>query len=88
MIRLSLSWFISGGTHLGKVAQLETQTPGEVQEDMLVTLRDAYENARKLFMFSLINAKSGLTDAADVIETEDGHLSKKEMKRLEVSQEL
>ena len=40
MIRLSLSWFISAGTHLRKVAQLEvSQTPGrftgEVQEDML-----------------------------------------------------
>ena len=88
MIRLSLSGYISAGTHLRKVAQLEvSETPGrfteEVQEDMLVTLRDAYETARKLFMFSLINAKSGLTDAADVIETEDGLLSKKEMKRME-----
>ena len=90
MIRLSLSGFISAGTHLRKVAQLEvSQTPGrftdDVQEDMLVTLRDAYEVARKLFMFALINAKSGLTDAADVIETEDGLLSKKEMKRLEAT---
>ena len=90
MIRLSLSSFISAGTHLRRLAQLEaSQTPGrftaEVQEDMLVTLRDSYEVARKLFMFSLINAKSGLADAASVIETEDGLLSKKEMKRLEAT---
>ena len=90
MIRLSLSSFISAGTHLRKFAQLETSnTPGrftaEVQEDALVTLRDSFEVARKLFMFALINAKSGLSDAAAVIETEDGLLSKKEMKRLEAT---
>ena len=90
MIRLSLSSFISAGTHLRKFAQLETSdTPGTytdgVKEDSLVTLRDAYETSRKLFMFSLINAKSGLSNAADVIETEDGLLSKKEMKRLEAT---
>ena len=90
MIRLSLSSFISAGTHLRKFAQLETSdTPGTytdgVKEDSLVTLRDAYETSRKLFMFSLINAKSGLSNAADVIETEDSLLSKKEMKRLEAT---
>lgn len=90
MIRLSLSGFISAGTHLRRFAQLEpSQTPGrftaEVQEDALVTLRDSYEVSRKLFMFALINAKSGLSDAASVIETEDGLLSKKEMKRLEAT---
>ena len=90
MIRLSLSGFISAGTHLRRVAQLDTsQTAGrltdEVQQDLLVTLRDSYENSRKMFMFSLINAKSGLSDAASVIETEDGLLSKKEMKRLEAT---
>ena len=72
------------------MAQLDTsQTAGrltdEVQQDLLVTLRDSYENSRKMFMFSLINAKSGLSDAASVIETEDGLLSKKEMKRLEAT---
>ena len=49
-------------------------------------LRDEYEFTRKMFMFSLINAKSGLADAANVINTEDGLLNKKEMKRLELSQ--
>ena len=87
MIRLSLSGFISSGTHLRRFAQLDTtDNPGTftdvVKEDVLVTLRDAYEASRKMFMFALINAKSGLSDAASVIETEDGLLSKKEMKRL------
>ena len=90
MIRLSLSIFISAGTHLRRLAQLDTSdTPGrltdEVQEDLLVTLRDSFENSRKMFMFSLINAKSGLSDAASVIETEGGLLSKKEMKRYEAT---
>ena len=57
----------------------------DVKEDVLVTLRDAYEASRKMFMFCLINARSGLSDAAAVIETEDGLLSKKEMKRLEAT---
>ena len=90
MIRLSLSGFISSGTHLRRFAQLDTtDNPGTftdvVKEDVLVTLRDAYEASRKMFMFALINAKSGLSDAASVIETEDGFLSKKEMKRLEAT---
>ena len=90
LIRLSLSGFISAGTHLRRLAQLDTsETAGkltdEVQQDLLITLRDSYENSRKMFMFSLINAKSGLSDAASVIETEDGLLSKKEMKRLEAT---
>ena len=90
MIRLSLSSFISAGTHLRKFAQLDaSDAPGQfnadVQEDTLVTMREAFEISRKMFMFSLINAKSGLSDAASVIETEDGLLSKKEMKRLEAT---
>ena len=52
-----------------------SQTPGrftaEVQEDMLVTLRYSYKVARKMFMFSLINAKSGLADAPLVIKTKE-----------------
>ena len=90
MIRLSLSGFISSGTHLRRFAQMDTaDNPGtftdDVKEDVLVTLRDAYEASRKMFMFCLINARSGLSDAAAVIETEDGLLSKKEMKRLEAT---
>ena len=90
MIRLSLTSFISAGTHLRRLAQVEpSDTPGrftvDLQDDLLTTLRDSYETARKMFMFALINAKSGLSDAAAVIETEDGLLSKKEMKRLEAA---
>merc|ERR1719397_1379375 len=48
MIRLSLTSFISSGTHLHRLAQIEaSDTPGrltpELQDDLLMTLRDAYE---------------------------------------------
>ena len=91
MIRLSTSSFIGAGTLLRKLAMLEASRGDgkfteEVQSDTLMLLRDEYEFTRKMFMFSLINAKSGLADAANVINTEDGLLNKKEMKRLELSQ--
>ena len=91
MIRLSTSSFIGAGTLLRKLAILEASRGDgkfteEVQSDILMLLRDEYEFTRKLFMFSLINAKSGLVDAANVINTEDGLLNKKEMKRFEASQ--
>ena len=91
MIRLSTSSFIGAGTLLRKLAMLEASRgvgkfTEEVQSDTLLLLRDEYEFTRKMFMFSLINAKSGLTDAANVINTEDGLLNKKEMKRLVLSQ--
>merc|ERR1740131_899310 len=48
MVRLSLSGFISSGTHLRRFSQMDTaDNPGtftdDVKEDVLVTLRDAYE---------------------------------------------
>ena len=92
MIRLSTSSFIGAGTLLRKIAMLEASRgegkfTAEVQGDSLTLLRDQYEYTRKMFMFSLINAKSGLSDAASVINTEEEKLStKKEMKRLEMSQ--
>ena len=91
MIRLSTSSFIGAGTLLRKIAMLEASRgegkfTAEVQGDSLTLLRDQYEYTRKMFMFSLINAKSGLSDAASVINTEEGLLTKKEMKRFEMSQ--
>ena len=56
----------------------------EAKTESLEMLRSTYENQRKAYMFSLINASEGLHTAAAVIETSPvvGLLSRKESKKL------
>ena len=83
--------FIKSATSLRQNSQLEVSRGrdkfnAEKKEASLLAGRDMYELARKMYAFSLINAKSGLRDAANAVSTNEGILNKKELKRLEASQ--
>ena len=88
LICLSKKAFIDSATMLRKMAQLDSSArrgryTEEVKTETLQQLREAYENNRKLFLFSLINASNGLYSASQVIEAgPEGLLSKKEKKKL------
>ena len=91
LIDLSSAMFIKCATALRQSAQLEVSRGrdkfnAEKKEASLLAGRDIFELTRKMYAFSLINAKSGLKDAANAVSTNEGILSKKEMKRLEASQ--
>ena len=87
LVCLSKKAFIDGATMLRKMVQLNTSgRRGKYNEDMKVEvlqqLREAYENNRKLFLFSLINASNGLYSASQVIEAGlEGLLNKNEKKK-------
>ena len=86
MNTIATNLFIGAGTALRKMSMIRTSRiegrfTDETKEDTLIMLRDQYENCRKMFMFAMINSKSGLVCAASVISTEDSLLTKKELKR-------
>ena len=88
LIVLSKKSFVDVATILWKLAQTDSSAwrgkfTDEVKSESLELLRGSYENARKAFMFSLINSSEGLYTAAAVIEAEpSGLLSKSESKKL------
>ena len=88
LIVLSKKGFVDVATVLRKLAQTTASVrrgrfTEEAKIETLEMLRSTYENQRKAYMFSLINASEGLHTAAAVIETSPiGLLSRKESKKL------
>ena len=77
LIDLSSAMFIKSATSLRQNSQLEVSRGrdkfnAEKKEASLLAGRDMYELARKMYAFSLINAKSGLRDAANAVSTNEG----------------
>ena len=89
LIFLSKKGFVDVATVLRKLAQTTASVrrgrfTEEAKIETLEMLRSTYENQRKAYMFSLINASEGLHTAAAVIEASPavGLLSRKESKKL------
>ena len=89
LIVLSKKGFVDVATVLRKLAQTTASVrrgrfTEEAKIETLEMLRSTYENQRKEYMFSLINASEGLHTAAAVIEASPvvGLLSRKESKKL------
>ena len=88
LIVLSKKGFVDVATVLRKLAQTTASVrrgrfTEEAKIETLEMLRSTYENQRKAYMFSLINASEGLHTAAAVIETGPTDLlSRKESKKL------
>ena len=87
LIFLSKKGFVDVATVLRKLAQTTASVrrgrfTEEAKIETLEMLRSTYENQRKAYMFSLINASEGLHTAAAVIEAgPSGLLNRKESKK-------